>query len=863
MSNPALVIDERAGEDAPAFWTASHDRSACPVCRSQSEKKALADTVLHDARVALSGALQTPLRYLRCGECGVVFMPGAESLHYESDDGAGESLRYYLEEGAGIDLMIEPFGRLDLSQVRHYAEIGCSFGFSLDLARTCLDWDVRGIDPSPSAAVGRDTLNLPIECRYFTEAAPLGYPNADLLQAAEVIEHLPDPHGFMRALANSLADHGVLVISTPNAASLRAGVADSKLMQILQPGMHVTLFTASSLVAVAKSHGLGVTEIHETADDVTLYASRQPFTYRADRGCDRTLYLAYLERRLPGAPAGTPLRRGLQSRLVRELTLQNKYDRLDAVLPDVFAEYRSAGLDLANPASLAQSPAAPHNVAALLYCLGMREVIARRDLLRAIAYFDATVAWQSRARAPLAIGGVADASGETLARLACLEASNARMELDPQTEHDRMAAESLSASQRQLLFSELVNRGDLARASAHYHAVAAAADGPEASGTDSGDAARGLRRRTMTYFTLGIFALNHRGDRTLARRWFTRAIDVSDLDPGADDIRVEAALALSRSGDVAAPKPVAQIRAGSGGRFGAITRRLFAKPPATQEIAAPAISFAELSEMPDPSLLPPLDRPDADNATLTPEQRAWRRDGLVILPKFLPAFLTDPYIERRAKLQSTGGWLSAAPYLQVPELKALALYPPLMRMLESLIGEPMLLHLALTGWISTERNWHQDDYLNPPFVNGWYAAIWMALDRIDPASGPFEYVPGSHRWPLLRGDKVRGFLTDEERTRTEAGVNHWPKYSERYVAPAIDAEIARQGIPAQTFLGEKGDVLIWHGRLMHRGSLAAEPGRERRSLITHYSGIGHRPDMLVRAQDENGQHHAVFDIPLH
>jgi Phytanoyl-CoA dioxygenase (PhyH) len=292
-------------------------------------------------------------------------------------------------------------------------------------------------------------------------------------------------------------------------------------------------------------------------------------------------------------------------------------------------------------------------------------------------------------------------------------------------------------------------------------------------------------------------------------------------------------------------------------------RRLFSRVTGNASGQSRPISFADLSETPDPDTLPPLDRADLDSSTLTPDQAAWRRDGVVILRKFLPDSLTDPYIARRRTLDKPGGWASPVPYLQVPELRSLALYPPLMTMLEHLIGEPMLLHLALTGWISTERNWHQDDYLNPPFVNSWYAAVWIALDHIDPASGPFEYVPGSHRWPVMRGEKVRGFLTEEELSRKENGINHWPTYSERFVAPAIEAEIAHSAIPPRTFLGEKGDVLIWHGRLMHRGSLPQLPGRERRSLIVHYSGVDHRPDMVERDRDENGQEYAVFDIPLH
>jgi hypothetical protein len=279
--------------------------------------------------------------------------------------------------------------------------------------------------------------------------------------------------------------------------------------------------------------------------------------------------------------------------------------------------------------------------------------------------------------------------------------------------------------------------------------------------------------------------------------------------------------------------------------------------------SARPITFAALSENPDPKLLPRLDQRKLDESALSPEQRAWRRDGVVILPKFLPDDVAAPYIARRRLLDSPGGWGSPVPYLQVPELKALCLWPPLMRMLEHLIGEAMLLHLTLTGWVSTERDWHQDDYLNPPHVNSWYAAVWMALDDIDPASGPFEYVPGSHRWPLLRGEKVRSFLTEEEISGREHGISHWPRLSERFVTPAVAAEIKRRGVTSREFIARKGDVLIWHGRLMHRGSIPARPGLERCALIAHYSGINHRSDMPGRERDENGQSYAVFDIPLH
>ena len=281
------------------------------------------------------------------------------------------------------------------------------------------------------------------------------------------------------------------------------------------------------------------------------------------------------------------------------------------------------------------------------------------------------------------------------------------------------------------------------------------------------------------------------------------------------------------------------------------------------DTAGQPIRFADFSEHPNPATLPWLDRPDVDEATLTPAQLSWRRDGVLLLKGFLPDAILDPYIARRAALNEPGGWMSPVPYLHVPELKALALYPPMMEAMADLIGEEMLMHLNLTGWISTERNWHQDDYLNPPFVNSWYCAAWMALDTIHPDSGPFEYVPGSHRWPLMRGEMVRRFLTPEERDQRDAmGINWWAKFSERYVVPAIEAEVAGAGVAPVQFLAEKGDVLLWHGRLMHRGTAPRVPGMPRRSLIAHYSGIEHREDMTVRERDANGQPYAWFDFPL-
>lgn len=231
--------------------------------------------------------------------------------------------------------------------------------------------------------------------------------------------------------------------------------------------------------------------------------------------------------------------------------------------------------------------------------------------------------------------------------------------------------------------------------------------------------------------------------------------------------------------------------------------------------------------------------------------RDWNEDGFVILPGFMPEDLMTAYEacwerENRHDRDRPGGWPDCTPYRRHPELFDLLTYGPLGEVLAGLIGEPAAVHLNLTGWVSTERDWHQDSYLNPPHVGDHYAAIWLALDDIHPDSGPFQYVPGSHRWPQVTREKILAALEPAERD------HRWPKHSERILTPLFEAEILARGNNVVSHLPTRGDVLIWHGRLMHRGSRPNVPMMERRSLIAHYSGIHHRRDMPTAQQAPGG-----------
>ena len=242
----------------------------------------------------------------------------------------------------------------------------------------------------------------------------------------------------------------------------------------------------------------------------------------------------------------------------------------------------------------------------------------------------------------------------------------------------------------------------------------------------------------------------------------------------------------------------------------------------------------------------------------------WNDDGVVIIKDFFPEELMAQYEECWIRCNGSGdrfsyemtspmGWDYCTPYRQHEELLDILSYAPLHAEMESLIGEPAGVHLNLTGWVSTTRDWHQDSYLNPPNVGDYYVAAWIAFDEIDPDSGPFQYVVGSHKWPQVTREKILNALAPEERD------HRWPRYSERILTPLFTEEIEKRGAEVVTYLPSRGDLLLWHGRLLHRGSTPNVEGMVRKSLIAHYSGIHHRQDMPSAIKHNGGWYFPVDD----
>ena len=130
---------------------------------------------------------------------------------------------------------------------------------------------------------------------------------------------------------------------------------------------------------------------------------------------------------------------------------------------------------------------------------------------------------------------------------------------------------------------------------------------------------------------------------------------------------------------------------------------------------------------------------------------------------------------------------------------------------------------------------HQDQYylrVRP----GTCIAAWMAMDRCDEANGCLQVVPGSHKWPILCTSKA-----DTELSFTDVTV---PIPEGQRIDPVVM---------------EPGDVLFFHGALVHGSLPNLSTDRFRRALIGHY--------IAGEAEQVGGYYHPVLrmdgtEIPL-
>jgi cyclopropane fatty-acyl-phospholipid synthase-like methyltransferase len=132
-------------------------------------------------------------------------------------------------------------------------DVGCGDGNFLSSLSG--KWQKRGIEPSASGTElsrQKDLEVVPGTLESLEERCKV-----DLISALDVIEHVIDPHNFIESVKRHLKPNGMVLLFTGDSSSYPARVAGPQWSYLRWCG-HISVFSASGLKALLKSHGFEI-----------------------------------------------------------------------------------------------------------------------------------------------------------------------------------------------------------------------------------------------------------------------------------------------------------------------------------------------------------------------------------------------------------------------------------------------------------------------------------------------------------------------------------------------------------------------------------------------------------------------------
>lgn len=220
-------------------------------------------------------------------------------------------------------------------------------------------------------------------------------------------------------------------------------------------------------------------------------------------------------------------------------------------------------------------------------------------------------------------------------------------------------------------------------------------------------------------------------------------------------------------------------------------------------------------------------------------QEFFRVNGYVI-GKVDDLELIDELVFDIINLRDEGGFKTNAPiysYNSSPRIveawkhshavHRLVFFPKIIQTLSMLFRDIPKPFSTINFFRSTEQPIHSDyvHFGTSPHLQ--LAAVWVALEDIDPASGPLQVVPGSH---------LRDYFCYSDLglspARSLGQVKEMYSRYETHIKEELESPNSdlRPIVPVMS----KGDFLIWDANLLHGSPTCIDNSKSRLSQVTHY-----------------------------
>jgi SAM-dependent methyltransferase len=311
-------------------WLSGAKRAiACRVCGSNeplSEVVAAPHLAFPD----------TAATFVKCATCGSIsYVDEILAFEHIQEGDLHVFLRQYLESTAGIWEMLWPVAILDRPESKSFLDVGCGFGFTADAWRSVFNVEAYGCDPAAYAEAGRSLLGPHIFHALLDDVPELADKKFDVVYASEVIEHVPDPTGFVRLLASKVASNGAIALTTPAADFIDEKNDPSTTEAALAPGFHGFLFSRAALESLLKAVGFSQVIVERHGERLLAWASNAPIVKRDPQSVLEP-YLEYLRRGAMmstqnASPERLALRSGFAYRLYKESVLRGRHQNLSSL----------------------------------------------------------------------------------------------------------------------------------------------------------------------------------------------------------------------------------------------------------------------------------------------------------------------------------------------------------------------------------------------------------------------------------------------------------------------------------------------------------------------------------------------------